>query len=144
MVGPGAGRVKTIACLALALLGACFWHSYAPRMRIYGEVMVSIAHKGADLVRTGRFTAESVPELTYPLERAEAFAHEVHAHAGAEPPASLLAFETLIARYRSFIDTLDRSRREQSPEDAAARLAEPLKAVDDAAAAVDQALRREG
>ena len=144
MVGPGGVRVKAIACLAIAVLGACFWRSYAPRMRTYSEVMVSIAHKGADLVRAGHFTAESVPELTYPLERAEAFAREVRGHAGAEPPASLLAFETLIARYRSFVDALDRSRREQAPEDAAARLAEPLRAVDDAAAAVDKALRREG
>jgi hypothetical protein len=127
----------------MALLGACFWHSYAPRMRTYAEVMVSIAHKGADLVRTGHFTAESVPELTYPLERAEAFAREVRGHAGAEPPGSLLAFETLIARYRSFIDALDRRRREHAPGDAAATLAEPLRAVDDAAADVDQALRRE-
>jgi hypothetical protein len=143
MLGPVGRRVKTIACLALALLGACFWHSYASRMRTHAEVMVSIAHKGADLVRTGRFTAESVPELTYPLERAEAFAQEVRRHAGVEPPASLLAFETLVARYRSFIDALDRSRREQRPEDAAATLAAPLKAVDDAASAVDDALRRE-
>jgi hypothetical protein len=112
-------------------------------MRAHAEVMVSIAHKGADLVRAGRFTAESVPELTYPLERAEAFAHEVRGHAGVEPPASLLAFETLVARYRSFVDTLDRSRREQGPEDAAATLAASLKAVDAAASAVDEALRRE-
>ena len=144
MVGPGRVRVKAIACLALAMLGACFWRSYAPRMRTYADVMVSIAHKGADLVRTGRFTAESVPELTYPLERAEAFAREVRGHAGAEPPASLLAFETLIARYRSFVDALDRSRREHPAADTATTLAEPLRAVDDAAAAVDQALRREG
>jgi len=143
MVGPAGVRVKAIACLALAMLGACFWHSYAPRMRTYADVMVSIAHKGADLVRTGRFTAESVPELTYPLERAEAFAREVRDHAGAEPPASLLAFETLIARYRSFVDALDRSRRADAA-DAAASLAVPLQAVDDAASAVDQALRREG
>ena len=82
--------------------------------------------------------------LTHLSARARGGVREGAAHFGAELPASLLAFETLIARYRSFIDTLDRSRREQSPEDAAARLAEPLKAVDDAAAAVDQALRREG
>jgi hypothetical protein len=128
----------------MAMLGACFWRSYAPRMRTYAEVMVSIAHKGADLVRTGRFTAESVPELTYPLERAEAFAREVHGHAGAEPPPSLLAFETLIARYRSFVAALDQSRREQAPGEAAATLAAPLQEVDDAAAAVDETLRREG
>ena len=106
-------------------------------MRTHAEVMVSIAHKGADLVRAGRFTAESVPELTYPLERAEAFAREARGHAGAEPPESLLAFDTLIARYRSFIDAL-------APGDATPTLAEPLQGVDDAAAAVDQALRREG
>jgi len=112
-------------------------------MRTHAEVMVSIAHKGADLVRAGRFTAESVPELTYPLERAETFAREARRRAAAQPPASLLAFETLIARYRSFVDALDRSRREQPPADAAAALAEPLRAVDEAASAVDQALQRE-
>src|SRR5262249_35758028 len=142
-LGPREVRVKAIACLAMTMLGACFWRSYAPRMRTYSEVMVSIAHKGADLVRTGRFTAESLPELTYPLERAEAFARDVRGPGRADASPLLLAHERLIARYRSFVAALDRSRRERPPGDAAATLAEPLRAVDDAAAAVDQALRRE-
>jgi len=113
-------------------------------MRTHAEVMVAIARKGADLVRAGRFTAESMPELTYPLERAEAFARAAHGRAGGEPPESLRAFDTLVARYRAFVDALDRSRREQGTERAEAALAEPLRAVEDAAAAVDEALRREG
>jgi hypothetical protein len=112
-------------------------------MRTHAEVMVSIAHKAVDLVVTGRFTAESMPELTYPLERADAFARQARDRAGADAPPSLARFETLIARYRAFVDALDRTRRELRGADAAAALAEPLRAVEDAAAAVDEALRRE-
>jgi hypothetical protein len=49
----------------------------------------------------------------------------------------------LIARYRTFIDVLDRTRRERRGADAAAALAEPLRAVEDQAGLVEQALRRE-
>jgi hypothetical protein len=144
MVGPGDARVKAIVCLLGAALAGCFWRSYAPRLRTHAEVMVAIARKAVDLVATGRFTAESLPELTYPLERADAFARDARRRAGAEAPASLAAFEALIARYRAFIDAIDRTRRERRGADAAAALAEPLRAVEDAAAAVDEALRREG
>jgi len=77
MVGPGRARVKALACLAGAVVAGCFWRSYAPRARTHTEVMVAIARKAVDLVAAGRFTAESMPELTYPLERAEAFARRV-------------------------------------------------------------------
>jgi len=53
--------------------------------------MVGIARKAADLVAAGRFTAESLPELTYPLERAEAFARQARERAGGDAPASLSA-----------------------------------------------------
>ena len=96
-----------------------------------------------DLVASGRLTAESMPELTYPLERAQAFAKQAHARAGDAPPASLAAFETLVARYRAFVDALDRVRREQRGADARAALEEPLKAVEDAANATRAALRGE-
>jgi len=129
--------------LGVAVVSACHWWSYAPRMRTHAEVMVSIARKGADLVRTGRFTAESMPELTYPLERAEAFARDAHGRAGASVPPSLLAFDTLVARYRAFVDVLDRARREQRPAEAATTLEEPLRGVEEAASEVDEALRRE-
>ena len=143
MVGPGGARVKALACLAGAVVAGCFWRSYAPRVRTHTEVMVAIARKAVDLVAAGRFTAESMPELTYPLERAEAFARQARARDAGEEPASLEAFEALIARYRTFIDVLDRTRRERRGADAAAALAEPLRAVEDQAGVVEQALRRE-
>ena len=143
MLGRGTTRVKAIACIVCVASIGCFWRSYAPRMRTHAEVMVSIARKAVDLVATGRFTAESMPELTYPLERADAFAQGARQRAGAEPPPSLAAFDELIARYRAFVDALDRSRREQRAA-AAATLAEPLRAVEAAAAAVNEALRHEG
>jgi hypothetical protein len=143
MLGRRTPRVKAIAWIVCVASIGCFWRSYAPRMRTHAEVMVSIAHKAVDLVATGRFTAESMPELTYPLERAEAFARQARERVGGDAPPSLARFETLIARYRAFVDTLDRTRRELRGTDAAAALAEPLRAVEDAAAAVDEALRRE-
>ena len=99
-----------------------------------------MARKGVDLVASGRLTAENMPELTYPLERAEAFARDAHAHVGTPPP-SLVAFDTLIARYRAFVDALDATRRTQRGTEAAAALAGPLGAVEDAARGVDDALR---
>ena len=148
MVGLGNTRVKAIArvaCVAIVLaVTGCFWRSYASRVRTHAAVMVSIARKAVDLVATGRFTAESMPELTYPLERADAFARQARERAGSDAPPSLTQFEALIARYRAFVDAVDRTRREQRGADAAAALAGPLRAVDDAAAAVNETLRREG
>jgi hypothetical protein len=147
MVGPGTPRVKTIVriggvAISIAITG-CFWRSYAPRVRTHADVMVAIARKAVDLVASGRFTAESMPELTYPLERADAFAREARRRAGTNAPPSLAAFEELIVRYRAFVDALDRARREQRGA-AAAALAEPLRRVEEAAGAVNEALRREG
>jgi hypothetical protein len=129
--------------LAVVASGGCFWRSYAPRLHTHTELMVAMARKGVDLVASGRLTAENMPELTYPLERAEAFARDAHAHSGTPPP-SLVAFDTLIARYRAFVDTLDATRRTQHGGDAAAALAGPLASVEDAARAVDDALRDQG
>jgi hypothetical protein len=143
MVGPEPVRVKAIICLACVVLTACFWRSYAARMRTHSEVMLSIARKAVDLVASGRFTAESMPELTYPLERAQAFAGEARRRAGPAVPESLTAFDELIARYNAFVDALDRTRREQRGAAAADALVEPLRAVEAAAAAVGDALRRE-
>src|SRR5262245_32563047 len=108
MVGPGGARVKAITCFAVAALAGCFWRSYAPRVRTHTQVMVGIARKAVDLVAAGRFTAENLPELTYPLERAEAFARQARSRAGGHAPASLAAFDALTARYRTFVDTVDR------------------------------------
>jgi len=102
-----------------------------------------MARKGADLVASGRLTAESMPELTYPLERAEAFAHEARTRSGGAAPASLDALDALCVRYRAFLDALDRVRRERSGAAARAVLAEPLAAVEAAAESVRVALRAE-
>jgi hypothetical protein len=123
------------------LLAGCFWHTYGRMMATHVDVLVGIARKGADLVESGRFTAESMPELTYPLERAQGFVATAHAR-GTTPP-SLAAFEVLLARYRAFVDTLDRVRRD-SPADARAALVEPLAAVEQEAGHVREALRAEG
>jgi hypothetical protein len=144
MVGPDAPRVKAIICLVALACAGCFWCTYAPRVRTHSEVMVAIARKAVDLVATGRFTAESLPELTYPLERAAAFARQARERAGDAPPPSLAAFETLIGRYRAFIDAVDRTRRDLRGADAAAALAPALREVEQGAADVDAALRREG
>ena len=103
-----------------------------------------MARKGSDLVASGRLTAESMPELTYPLERAEAFAHAARARSGAPAPASLVALETLIARYRAFVDALDRVRRERTGEAARTALAGPLADVEAAGESVRRALHDEG
>jgi hypothetical protein len=113
-------------------------------MSTHTDVLVGIARKGVDLVASGRFTAESMPELTYPLERAQAFAAKAHARVRGAAPASLGEFDALIARYRAFLDALDRVRRTTPPESARAALAEPLAAVEEAAERVREALRAEG
>lgn len=92
----------------------------------------------------GRLTAESMPELTYPLERAQAFARKAAARSGDARPPSLAAFEVLLARYRAYIDTLDRVRREVPRAAARDALAGPLGDVEAAGAAVLAALRAEG
>ena len=141
IVGGGVGPVK--AAVVLVLFTGCFWRSYGPHAATHTDVLVGIARKGADLVGGGRLTAESMPELTYPLERAVAFAASA-AGRGDERPESLRAFETLIARYREFVDALDRARREHEPNDARRALAAPLAAVEAAGERVREALRAEG
>jgi len=127
----------------LALVSGCFWRSYGRIASTHIDVLTAMAHKGADLVASGRLTAESMPELTYPLERAQAFVAEAKARHRNIPPASLAALETLVGRYRDFVDVLDRVRREQTGEAARAALAGPLAEVDRAADAVRAALATE-
>lgn len=129
-------RVK--AAIALTLLAGCA-RSGAGQMATHVEVLTAVARKGVDLVAHGRLTAESLPELTYPFERARAFAHAART-AGGTAPAALDAFDALLARYREFLDALDRVRREKRGEDARATLAEPLAAVEAAGARVRGAL----
>jgi hypothetical protein len=137
-----ADRSTVKAALALALLAGCFWRSYGRLAATHTDLLVAMARKGADLVAAARLTAETLPELTYPLERAQAFAHDARARSH-DPPASLVALEALIARYRDFLDTLDQTRRQQTGAPARTALAQPLAHVEQAAAAVHAALRAE-
>lgn len=144
MVGARGRRVKAALVLtALFALSACFWRSFGRVVEVHVDVLVGTARKGADLVAKGRLTAESMPELMYPLERATAFARKAAARARGVPPQSLAAFEQLLARYRTFVDTLDQTRRTTRPAEAGAALAQPLAAVETAAEAVRTALRSE-
>jgi len=140
MLGGGGVRVKAV--FALVLLAGCFWRTYGRLAATHVDLLVAMARKGTDLVASGRLSAESMPELTYPLERAEAFVHDARARSGA-PPASLDALDTLCARYRAFVDALDRVRRERRGEAARAALADPLAAVEAAAERVRAELRAE-
>ena len=126
MVGVERPRVK--AALAFALAAACA-RSQTEQMVTHVEVLTALARKGVDLVASRRLTAESLPELTYPFERAGVFAREARA-AGRTQPAALDAFELLLARYRDFLDALDRVRRTERGEAARAALAETLGAVE--------------
>ena len=142
MVGPRRTSVK--ASLVLTLLAGCFWHSYGRLAATHVDVLLGMARKGVDLVANGRFTAESMPELTYPLERARAFAESAHARASGTPPESLTAFDALLGRYQVLIDAVDRARRTERPEAARHALEPQLAAVEAAGAAVRAALQREG
>ena len=133
------------ALLCVAVVSGCYWRSYPDRVRTHTELLVAFARKARDLVATGRFTAESLPELTYPLERAAAYAAEGRRRA-ATAPASLVAFEALVARYRAFVDLVDETRRSRRGPEAAKALDEPLAALEADARAVTAMLdlEREG
>jgi len=147
MLGAGPRVVKArralgaVVCCAVVLSG-CFWRHYAAHMTTHAELLVAMARKAVDLVGSGRFTAESLPELTYPLERAAAFAGEARRRA-TDPPGSLAAFDDLVARYRNFVEVVDRTRGSGRGGDAAQALRAPLAAVEDAARVVLGALDAE-
>src|SRR5262249_55862440 len=130
------------AATIMMFAAGCGWRAYGRMAATHADVLVAVARKGVDLVAGGRLTAESMPEVTYPLERAQAFAGDVASGGGAPP--SLEAFQTLCARYRDLLDTLDRVRREERGEAAREALAAPLGEVERAAAAVHAALVTEG
>jgi len=142
MVGAGGRTVKAVVAF-VALTVACAGHSYARLMETHVELLTAMARKGVDLVATGHLAAESMPELTYPLERAQAFAAAETARRGSAAPPSLAAFRVLVERYREFVDALDRVRRERSGEDARAALAPALGTLDAAAGDVRRALAAE-
>ena len=141
MVGAQGRRVK--AALALLLLAGCFWRSYGRLAAVHVDVLVAMARKGVDLVANGRMSAETMPELIYPLERAEAFARTATARSPAPPPPSLVAFGELLAQYRQFLDALDQARRTAHGEQARTVLGPSLAAVESAGEAVRGALRAE-
>jgi len=144
MLGLLGGGVKARKALLLTLvLAACFWRSYPRQVATHADLLVAMAQKGADLVAAGRLTAENLPELIYPLERARAFARSVHVRAGDVVPPSLVALEELIGRYRAFVDELDRVRRTARGDAARAALVMPLDAVVGAGERVREALTRE-
>ena len=93
----------------------CFAHRYPRLVVTHAELLADMAEKGRDLVVAGRFTAESLPELTYPLERATVYEAEARQRFGATVPASLEAFTSLVAEYQIFVRTLDDLRRQ--PQD---------------------------
>jgi hypothetical protein len=142
MVGARGRRVKAV--FALLVLAGCFWRSYGRLALVHVDVLVAEARKGVDLVANGRLSAESMPELTYPLERAEAFARAATARSRGAPPPSLAAFAQLLLRYREFLDALDRVRRDTRGDAARTALAPQLAAVEAAGDAVRSALRAEG
>jgi len=126
----------------LAAVVACSGAAARREARTHAELLAAIAHKGVDLVRSGRLAAESMPELTYPLERAQAFARRARERERLGPGA-LAALDALVERYRAFVDTLDRVRRDLSRDEAAAALAAPLASVEAAAAALRAELERD-
>jgi hypothetical protein len=119
----------------LVVFVACSGAAARREARTHADVLEAIARKGADLVRSGRLVAESMPELTYPLERAQAFARKARDGERLAPGAQA-ALDALVERYRAFVDALDRVRRDLEPDDAARALAEPLAGVESAAAAL--------
>ena len=143
MVGSRGNSVKALVVLAIALAG-CFWRSYGRLAATHAELLVSMARKGVDLVAAERLTAESMPELTYPLERAQAFVATARARTSGDPPPSLVALAALVDRYRTYVDALDRGRRTWHGDEARAALRAPLADVEQAGAAVADALRAEG
>ena len=150
MVGVEGGWVKfargmvvaraLAVAVALSLVAGCFWRSYPERIATHADVLVSMARKGVDLLAADRMTAGTLPELIYPLERGQALAAEARRRSGSAPPPSLVAFEALLRRYRTFCEEVDRLRRERPGSGARAALGPALHDVERAAADVHDAV----
>lgn len=113
IVGPEVRSVKAsgLVLLCFLLLAGCFWRRYPQLVVLHADLLAEMAAKGRDVLVTGRFGPETMPELMYPLERAEAFAADAKGRAGDTPPRSLTLFTTLVGNYRQFVQTLDDLRR---------------------------------
>lgn len=142
MVGSTERWVKVSIAVALLATG-CFWRSYPRQAAMHAELLSAMAHKGVDLVALGRMTAESMPELTYPLERATVFVARARARSGTAPLPSIAALQALCERYRDLLDAIDRVRRVERGEAAREQLAPALTAVEAARGAVAGALAAE-
>jgi hypothetical protein len=144
MVGAGAPWVKVVSrfpvLVVVLLVAGCFWRSFPERIATHADVLVSMARKGMDLTAADRLTAGTLPELFYPLERAQALAAEARRRSGDTPPAVLVPFEDLLVRYRAFCDQIDRLRRERPGPAARERLQPAFGEIERAAAAVHAAL----
>jgi hypothetical protein len=129
---------------AVALAAGCFWRSYGARMAMHADVLLAMTRKGTDLVKTGRFTPENLPELHYPLDRARWFAADATRRSGQEPPPSLRAFEELLAAYGEFCRVVDAVRTARLDGVRRRVLREAARSVRRNAAAVHAALAAEG
>lgn len=130
----------------LCALSGCFWHRYPRLVVTHAQLLADMAEKGRDLVALGRFTAESLPELTYPYERAAAYEASVRSAAGVRALPSLEIFSAMVAQYKTFLQALDdvrgRPADQVAPERAALdRTVESLRAQVEA---LRQALASEG
>jgi hypothetical protein len=144
-VGAPVGTVKAIALIGAAVLAAgCFWRSYGARMAMHTDVLLAMTRKGTDLVKTGRFTPENLPELHYPLDRARSFAVDAARRSGQEPPPSLRAFEELLTAYGEFCRVIDVVRTARLEGVRRRMLREAARSVRRDAAAVRGALAAEG
>jgi hypothetical protein len=110
---------------------------------MHTDLIVAMTRKGTDLVRTHRFTPENLPELSYPLERARAYAARAERQGGANPPGSLGAFVALLAAYERFYGVVDGLRGGWGGTSHAA-LRDAVREVRRRAAAVERALATEG
>jgi len=124
----------------VATLAGCFWRTYASRAAMHTELLLAMTRKGIDLVRARRFAPENLPELYYPLDRARAFAATARRRSGEDPPPSLPALETLLARYEAFCDAVDEMRRGPRTPPLRRAMRDAAREVDAAAAAVRRAL----
>jgi dihydrofolate reductase len=139
MLGAVGRRVKA-ATLVVLLAGGCGWRDTTRMTATHAAVLTSIARKGYELVVAGRLTAETMPELTYPLERAQAFVASRTPRAAGHDREALAALAALVERYRRFVDVLDRVRRERTPHGLRA-LARELRQVRAASRDVRTAIR---
>lgn len=124
IVGSGLWTVKAVGVLyLLCALSGCFWHRYPRLVVTHAQLLADMAEKGRDLVALGRFTAESLPELTYPYERAAAYETSVRAAAESRALPSLEIFSAMVAQYRTFLQAIDDVRGRRPDDVATARLA---------------------